>query len=377
MRELKQAALQGKLLLKNYSLSELVALFGEWGIPRFRAEQLYTAVYNNGAQSIDEITTLPQSVKQTLQEKFVFSSIEPQSIQHSQDGTKKFLFQLADGAAIESVLIPSEMVEEEGTPKRLTLCISTQAGCPLGCKFCATATLKLRRNLEAAEIIDQLLTAQTHSDKKITNVVFMGMGEPMLNYDNVMKAVDTFIDEKTGLLSPKRITLSTAGVIPGIERMAKEQRPIKLALSLHATTNGDRRTIMPIANKYSLEELGNALENYYRKTKIPVTYEYILFEGLNDSELDVKRLAKLTRRVPSKVNVIPFHKIEFTNPTGVSASLQPANEQKFWLFIKRLKDNDVTVMVRSSSGLDIDAACGQLAFSNAKAQNREIFAEKA
>lgn len=365
MRTLKQDILQDKLLLKNYTQQELEQLITELGIPKFRASQLYKAVYGNQVPSFAGITTLSKNLQQQLDEKFIFTSVTLDKKQTSSDGTIKFLFTLADGAQIESVLIPSEMEVAEGTPKRRTLCISTQAGCPLGCEFCATATLKLRRNLETAEIIDQFLTAQQHSELPITNIVFMGMGEPMLNYDNVMKAVDIFTNPQTPVLSSKKITLSTAGVLPGILRMADEKRTIKLALSLHATTNGMRQKLMPIANKYSLEELGNALEYYYRATKIPVTFEYILFDGLNDTELDVKRLAKLTRRFPSKVNVIPFHEIDFTNPSGFSAELKAAPKEKFFLFLKRLKENNVQVMVRSSSGLDIDAACGQLAFSSA------------
>ncbi len=349
MRTLNQDILQDKLLLKNYTQQELEQLITELGIPKFRASQVYKAVYGNQVPSFAGITTLSKNLQQQLDEKFIFTSVTLDKKQTSSDGTIKFLFTLADGAQIESVLIPSEMEVAEGTPKRRTLCISTQAGCPLGCEFCATATLKLRRNLETP----------------ISNIVFMGMGEPMLNYDNVMKAVDIFTNTQTPVLSSKKITLSTAGVLPGILRMADEKRTIKLALSLHATTNGIRQKLMPIANKYSLEELGNALEYYYRATKIPVTFEYILFDGLNDTELDVKRLAKLTRRFPSKVNVIPFHEIDFTNPSGFSAELKAAPKEKFFLFLKRLKENNVQVMVRSSSGLDIDAACGQLAFSSA------------
>lgn len=365
MRSLQSSALDGKLLLKNYTPGELQSFFAGAGIPAFRARQLFRALYANKASSLQDIATLPKELRAQLDEMFHFHSLVLEKKQVSADGTIKFLFQLKDGAAIESVLIPSEMQVREGVPKRLTLCISTQAGCPLGCKFCATASLKLQRNLETAEIVDQLLMAQAVSEKPITNVVFMGMGEPMLNYDNVMKAVEIFTDADSGLLSPKRITLSTAGVVPGILRMADEKRSIKLALSLHATTNGVRQKLMPIANKHSLEELGNALEYYYRTTRNPVTYEYILFDGINDSELDVRRLAKLARRVPSKVNVIPFHEIEFTNPTGMAATLKPAPKERFYSFIKRLQEHDVQVMIRSSSGLDIDAACGQLAFSNA------------
>ena len=364
MRQLSSEYLSSKQFIRNFSLSELEAKFVNLNIPRFRAAQVYNSVYEHRATSFESIQTIPKSIRELLNELFLVNSLTLEKKQQSSDGTIKFLYTLVDGAKIESVLIPSELVVKDGSPKRLTLCISTQAGCPLGCEFCATATLKLKRNLEAAEIIDQFMSAQLHSDQEITNVVFMGMGEPMLNYDNVFKAVEIFTDAKNNLLSSKRITLSTAGVVPGILRMADEKRKIKLALSLHATTNGMRSKLMPIARKHSLEELGNTLEYYYRCTKNPVTYEYILFDGLNDSDADVKRLAKLSRRIPSKVNVIPFHSIEFTHPSEIAAELKAPSKEKFDSFIKKLMNEGVTVMIRSSSGLDIDAACGQLALSH-------------
>ncbi len=363
MRSLDSTYLGDKHFLKNFTLVELQSHLNAKGIPAFRATQIFQSVYARRASALAELLQLPAVLREEIDRYFVFSSLELERQQVSSDGTIKYLFRLKDGAHIEAVLIPSELLESDGSPKRRTLCISTQAGCPLGCAFCATATLHLQRNLECAEIVDQLLEAQQLSGTDITNIVFMGMGEPMLNYDNVMKAVDIITHPEAKLVPAKRITLSTAGVVPGIMRMADEKRSIKLALSLHATTNGLRQKLMPIAQKYSLEELGNALEYYYRATKIPVTFEYIVFEGLNDSDLDVKRLARLTRRVPTKVNVIPFHTIEFTHPTGMAAELRPCSPERFKSFIQALKDNDVQVMVRSSSGLDIDAACGQLALS--------------
>jgi 23S rRNA (adenine2503-C2)-methyltransferase len=366
MRGLNTELLNGKRFLKDQTLENLSLTLKQNGFQSYRAKQIFQAVYGDKVASFDDISTIPKDLRTWLDEYYIFESIQLEKQQISEDGTMKFLFTLADGAKVETVLIPSEMVTfDTDTPKRRTLCISTQAGCPLGCKFCATATLKLQRNLETAEIVDQFIVAERLSGTTLTNIVFMGMGEPMLNYENVMSSVERFTMEDYRMLSPKRITLSTAGIVPGIMQMADEKRPIKLALSLHATTNGMRQKLMPIANKYSIEDLGNALEYYYRSTKIPVTFEYILFDGINDSELDVQRLARLSRRVPTKVNVIPFHEIEFTAPTGFSAELKPTSKEKFALFIQRLKTNGVQVMIRSSSGLDIDAACGQLAFSNA------------
>ncbi len=305
-----------------------------------------------------------RSLREQLSNQFSPTSMQLSKKTVSADGTIKFLFDLFSGGSVESVLIPSEMRNEEGLPKRKTLCISSQVGCQLGCKFCATASLKLQRSLSLAEILDQFFFAQTYSETPITNVVFMGMGEPMLNYDIVMKSVELLTDPTLELLSPKRITVSTAGVVPGIIKMAEEQRQIKLALSLHATTNGLREKLMPISKKWNIQAVMDALEYYYQKTRIPITFEYILFQGLNDSQEDIKRLTKLTRRFPSKVNIIPFHPIDFTVPTGFAATLQPTSDEAFKNFQQQLLQNDVTVMIRSSSGVDIDAACGQLAFSN-------------
>jgi 23S rRNA (adenine2503-C2)-methyltransferase len=349
--------------IRNYSLAELQTLFGEWNEPKFRAQQLYIALANPHFTSFADILTLPKSLRERLETEFRYSSLTIGNKQVSEDGTIKYLFNLNDGNAIESVLIPSEMLVEDGTPKRLTICVSTQVGCALGCKFCATASLKPKRNLTVAEIVDQFMTVQALSQQQITNLVFMGMGEPMLNYDNVMSSVEFLTNTHSPLLTPKHITISTAGIIPGIMRMAEENRPIKLAISLHATTNDNRMKLMPISKKYTLKELGDAAEYYYRKTRKPITYEYILLEGINDTDLDVQRLARICRRVPSKVNVIPFHAIDFTHPDGFAAELKPTQLHDFQRFIAKLRMNDVTVMIRSSSGDDIDAACGQLAFS--------------
>lgn len=349
--------------IRNYSLTELEELFVEWNEPKFRAKQLFNGLANPHYTSFSEIITLPKLLRERLESEFTYSSLTIGNKQVSEDGTIKYLFNLQDGNAVESVLIPSEMLVEDGTPKRLTICVSTQVGCALGCKFCATASLKPKRNLTIAEIVDQFMAVQNQSQQQITNLVFMGMGEPMLNYDNVMSSVEFLTSKSVNLLTSKHITISTAGIIPGIIRMADENRPIKLAISLHATTNENRMKLMPISKKYTLKEIGNAAEYYYRKTRKPITYEYILLEGINDTDLDVQRLAKICRRVPSKVNVIPFHAIDFTHPDGFAAELKPTQLHDFQRFIAKLRMNDVTVMIRSSSGEDIDAACGQLAFS--------------
>lgn len=351
--------------IKNLSQDELKLYFNSIGAEPYRAKQFFKEFYQKSPLAFDYIPTLPKILKEQLTTHYAPTSMQISKQTTSADGTIKFLFELAAGGFVESVLIPSEMRNEEGLPKRKTLCISSQVGCQLGCKFCATASLKLQRSLSLAEIVDQFFYAQSYTESPITNVVFMGMGEPMLNYETVMKSVELLTDSSLAILSPKRITVSTAGVVPGIVKMADEQRQIKLALSLHATTNGLREKLMPISKKWNISAVMDALEYYYQKTRIPLTFEYILFEGLNDSLVDVKRLAKFTRRFPSKVNIIPFHPIDFTLPTGFAASLQPTSAIAFQQFQQQLLDNDVTVMIRSSSGVDIDAACGQLAFSNA------------
>jgi 23S rRNA (adenine2503-C2)-methyltransferase len=360
----KRDIVAGPIELKGRPLPDLEKLFIEHGERRYRAQQVYDGLYIQRADDAASIQVLPQALRERLDTEFRSQSVRLTTKQHSADGTIKFLFELYDGRQVESVLIPSEMVEADGKPRRLTLCVSTQVGCNLGCVFCATASLKLTRNLTSGEIVDQFLQAQKHTTKPITNIVFMGMGEPMNNYDNVMSSTEIFTDQRTKMVAPRRITLSTAGVIPGIVRMADEGRIIKLALSLHATTQDVREELMPIAKKYRMPELVEALEYYYRKTRKSITYEYILFEGINDSIDDVKRLVKLARRMPTKVNVIPFHDIDFTQPQGFAQTLRPTSKAKFDWFLKQLRDEGVTVFIRSSSGLDIDAACGQLAFSH-------------
>jgi len=221
--------------------------------------------------------------------------------------------------------------------------------------------MKMKRNLAAGEIIEQLFRVEEVAQQRITNIVFMGMGEPMLNYEAAFRAVELFTNPENEIVPASRITISTSGVVAGIRRMADEGQKIKLAISLHASTNGLRSELMPINRRHDLTEVMDAVEYYYRKTRRTITFEYILFEGLNDGEADASRIAKLTRRVPSKVNIIPFHSISFTNPTGIAARLHPTTRQQFDNFVAMLRAHDVQVMVRSSSGQDIEAACGQLA----------------
>ncbi len=352
-------------------LGELLS--GEFGVrEKYRAEQIYLGFYARRARSFEEIKELPRALTVALEGRYTIPSLVTEHCSSASDGTKKFLFRLPDGRQIETVLIPSEMRDDTGNHRRKTLCVSTQVGCPLDCKFCATASLKVKRNLTTGEILLQLFEVERAAGEPVTNLVFMGMGEPMLNYDNVVRALRILTDPTLHLLGKRRITVSTSGIPDEIRALAREGLDVKLALSLHATTNGLRTRLMPINKRYPLEEVLAAVEEYYQITRVPITYEYILFQGLNDTELDAKRLAKIARRVPSKINVIPFHPIDFTDPTGFSATLKPATNEEFNLFLATLKHEGAQVMVRSSSGKDIEAACGQLALSELKKSSRPL-----
>ncbi|MEO5930110.1 MAG: 23S rRNA (adenine(2503)-C(2))-methyltransferase RlmN [Candidatus Kapaibacterium sp.] len=347
--------------LVGLTLDELGAIMAEMGEPAFRARQINEWLYARRAPSFEAMTSLGRGLRAALEQQTILRTLALADAQRSEDGTIKFLFRTHDGLNIESVLIPSEARDDQDEPKRQTICVSTQVGCPLDCKFCATASMRLKRNLTAGEIVEQFLQVERYAGEKITNIVYMGMGEPMLNYEQVFRSVAIFTEPANELVVARHITISTSGIPSAIRQMADEGQKVKLAVSLHALTNGMRSELMPINRRYDLGELMDAVEYYYRKTRQPVTYEYILFDGWNDTDADIKRLAKITRRVPSKVNVIPFHEIEFTDPTGISANLRSTPREKFDLFIRKAREAGVMVMVRSSSGEDIDAACGQLA----------------
>ncbi len=353
--------------LLGMNLAELETVVAAIGEPNYRAKQLHEWLYRRRAADVMAITSFSQQLRRRIAETTTLRTLTLADQQTSEDGTIKFLFRTHDGFNIESVLIPSEARDDQDEPKRRTICISTQVGCPLDCKFCATASMKLKRNLAAGEILEQFLRVQEVAQQEITNIVFMGMGEPMLNYDAVFRAVALFTDPENDFVPASRITISTSGLVEGIRRMADEGEKIKLAISLHASTNGLRSELMPINRRHDLSEVMDAVEYYYRKTRRTSTFEYILFEGLNYTEEDARRIAKLTRRVPSKVNIIPFHSINFTNPTGISARLHPTTRQQFDNFVAMLRAHGVQVMVRSSSGQDIEAACGQLAVKHGAA----------
>lgn len=358
--------------LVGMTRDELSAFVRTIGEPAYRGAQLYRWLYGRGATTFALMTDLGKDFRRRLDEAAVIGAAVVRERRRSErDGTTKLLFSLGDGLEVESVVIPprssfrdGEGPAEKEESERLTLCVSTQVGCPLDCAFCATGTMGFRRNLTAGEIVSQVLAARRESGKRITNVVFMGMGEPLLNYDAVMKAADLLV-EGAGF-AERRITVSTAGRVKEIRRMADEKRRIRLAVSLHSALDATRTRLMPINRKYGVGALMDAVEYYYRKTKQRLTYEVIFFDGVNDGAPDVARLIALARRVPAKINIIPFHSIGFTNPGPFAASLAPS--PRMAEIAGELRRARLTVMVRSSAGEDIEAACGQLALGGARSR---------
>jgi 23S rRNA (adenine2503-C2)-methyltransferase len=333
--------------IKDLGFSELAAFLAERKQPAYRARQIRQWLFQKKTISFDEMTNLSRALREQLEERFTVSRLKTVRRAESKDGTVKFLFGLGDGARIESVLIPEA--------RRLTLCISTQAGCGFGCAFCATAVLGLRRNLSASEIVDQIIeTSRTLAEnERITHVVLMGMGEPLANYRETVKALEIISNAEWGLgISPRRITLSTVGLVPQIQKLMEETQ-VNLAISLHAPDDRLRAELMPVNRKYSLSQLLDCC----RKLPIPrrkrITFEYVLLGGVNDSERHARELAELLRGIPSKVNVIPF------NPHPGSAFSRPLPEdiERFQTVLRNL---GVQVNVRRPRGDDIQAACGQL-----------------
>lgn len=359
-----------KKSIKGLSLKELQEFVESLGEKKYRAVQLFSWMYAKGADSFQEMTDVSKDFRDVLVGSARLDNLELERKSVSPtDGTTKFLFRLHDGLMIESVLIPPEESSPD-SETRLTLCVSTQVGCPLDCKFCATGTMGFLRNLTAGEIVDQVIQAQRHAKRRITNLVYMGMGEPMLNYDDVMKSVDIVTDDRSLNIGTKHITISTAGYADRIRQMADEDRKMKLALSLHSLDNEKRTLLMPITKKFSVDALIEALEYYYHKTRRRPTFEYIPFDGFNDTEDDVRRFVKLSRRIPCKVNIIPYHSIAFTRLSGFGSTLKPTPRARMERFAQALRDANITVMVRSSAGEDIEAACGQLAVEEKKAKAR-------
>jgi 23S rRNA (adenine2503-C2)-methyltransferase len=303
----------------------------------------------------DEMNNIPKSLRKKLSESFKINTLRYLTSEISPSTkTKKYIFETADGNKIESVVIPEK--------KRTTLCVSTQVGCPLDCKFCATGLMGYKKNLTAGEIFDQFkLASKDYKESQITNIVYMGMGEPLLNFKETVKSLEIFAEELTIGMSLKKITVSTAGIAPKILELLKTGLKVKLAFSLHSCFEEIRSRIMPINEKYSLQENIEALKNYVKETGTRITFEYVMLDGINDRDEDVKALARLMSSLPSKLNIIPFNSLEHMNPAGLTAKLKSSPTERILKFADGLREKHITVMLRNTQGDDIAAACGQLA----------------
>lgn len=351
-----------KTVIKNLLAEELSSVITDWGFDKYRSGQLFHEIYCNRTQSFEEMMTLPIDLRLKLAQEFDLLSLKIDKMRKSVDGSIKFLFKLRDGALIEAVYMPF-FDEDMEMLERVTLCISSMVGCSADCAFCATGKLGFGRNLTTAEIIDQVIEVERELGVKVNNLVFMGMGEPLLNFNNCVRAIDIFTDEHSKMFSRKRVTLSTVGITKKIMQLAMVRNPVKLAISLHATTNGFRDKIIPVNSNTGIKDLMDAVEFYYRETHMPITYEYIPFEGLNDTPEDARRLAKIGKRVPSRINLIPYNDISFTKPEGIAAELKPSSPEKIKEFAAVIRNNGAVVTIRDTFGSDIEAACGQLALS--------------
>ena len=336
--------------IRALTKEQLREFFVKNGDRAFRGNQVYEWLWSKSLHSFEDMTNLSKEIREMLDTNFVINHIEVDSMQKSNDGTIKNGIKLHDGLVVESVLIP--------TDKRTTACVSSQVGCSLNCKFCATARLKRMRNLNPDEIYDQVVTIDQQSrlyhQRKLTNIVFMGMGEPLMNYNNVLKAIDKITSDEGLGMSAKRITLSTSGIPKMIKKMADDEVKFNLAVSLHSAIDEVRTSIMPFNETFPLDELRESLEYWYAKTRRKVTYEYVVWKGINDTKEAIQALVKFCKYIPCKVNLIEYNSID-------DPQFQQANDDALNNYISNLEMNDITVNVRRSRGKDIDAACGQLA----------------
>jgi 23S rRNA (adenine2503-C2)-methyltransferase len=344
---------KAKIDIKSLDFRELQEKLREWDEPSYRAGQIADWLYKERVRSIGKMTNLPQHLRAKLDEAFACGDLEIVRVLGSKDTTRKFLFRLSDGNLIESVLIPASPALYGEKSDRRTICISTQVGCAYGCKFCASGLEGFSRNLPANEIVDQIIAVERASEEKIDNIVFMGMGEPLANLDNLMRAV-RIINAPWGLgIGARRITVSTSGLAPQIRKLADEPLQIRLAVSLHGATDEVREQIMPINRKYNIETLLSACDYYVTRKKQRLTFEYILIAGVNDSDQQAHLLAGHAQRLEAKVNLIPYNTVE-----GLPWSRPSRNRQEKFLSI--LRQREIAATLRREKGHDIDAACGQL-----------------
>ena len=336
--------------IRSLTKEQLREFFEKNGDKAFRGNQVYEWLWSKSAHSFEDMTNISKATREMLEKDFVINHIKVDSMQRSKDGTVKNAVRLHDGLIVESVLIP--------TGTRTTACVSSQVGCSLDCKFCATARLKRMRNLNPDEIYDQVAAINQESllyhNRKLTNIVFMGMGEPLMNYNNVIKSIEKITSPEGLGMSPKRITVSTSGVPKMIKKMADEEVKFNLAVSLHSAIDEVRTSIMPFNTTFPLKDLKESLEYWYEKTKRAITYEYVVWEGINDKKEDIAALVQFCKYVPCKVNLIEYNPID-------DGQFQQASNAALNNYISNLEMHDITVNVRRSRGKDIDAACGQLA----------------
>ena len=341
---------QGKKNIREFSLEELVIVIKELGEKSFRANQVYEWLWKKNAHTFEEMSNLSLSFRNLLEEHFYIDAIHVEDEQISKDKTIKCAFGIETGKIVEGVLIP--------TKSRMTACISSQVGCSLACTFCATGRLKLLRNLTAGEIVDQVVYLKNQAEQRyntpLTNIVYMGMGEPLLNYKNVVRSCEIISSEKGLGMSPKRITVSTAGIAKMIRKLGDDDVKFNLALSLHAANDEKRNKIMEINESNNLADLSEALIYFHEKTGSRVTFEYIIFKDFNDTIKDAHELANYCRNLPVKINIIEYNPID-------DGEFQQASPERVDAFAKFLESRNLIVNVRRSRGKDIDAACGQLA----------------
>jgi len=339
-----------KIDIRSLSEDQIIEFFEQKGFDSYRGKQVYEWIWKKSTYSFDEMTNLSKDLRFMLDTNFVINHIEVDKIQKSSDGTIKNAVKLFDDYTVESVLIP--------TDDRTTACVSSQVGCSLDCKFCATSKLKRMRNLNPDEIYDQVVTINNQSLKyfkrSLSNIVFMGMGEPLMNYNNLIESIEKISSDKGLNMSQKRIVVSTSGIPKMIKKLADEDLKVNLALSLHSALEETRNKIMPFSTKFSLEDIKESLLYWYSKTKRRITFEYIVWKGINDSVDDINALVNYCKSIPSKVNLIEYNSIGDENFTSASQSMID-------LYKDLLEKNKITVTVRRSRGKDIDAACGQLA----------------
>ena len=343
-------------LFYDITFNKLEATLAMWGEPSFRTKQIWQGIYQNLWSKPEHFSTIPKDLREKLFKYFVFNSLTPIKSIKSQDmETTKTLFNLMDNRAIESVLMKYD--------ERRTLCISTQAGCAMGCVFCATGQMGFKRHLSSGEIIEQVLyyaRELSSTDEKVTNIVLMGMGEPFHNYDATMEAIDRLNDPTGFGLGARRFTVSTVGLVPMIKKFADENRQVNLAISLHAATNEERSALLPINKKYSIEQLIDVCRYYVDKTHRRITFEWALISGKNDSEATAKQLANRLKGLLCHVNVIPL------NPTDQS-DFRPSSLNQTRLFQQTLENNGIPCTIRLRRGIDIQAGCGQLAIKEINA----------